>query len=96
MFSNAHRRLRAFWRARDTGACASAQASTVLSCPRRGTGLPFPPPLQNPAAAQAAEQVAALEEWVGLLRSRDQTDAAAQAAQASVASVRGRQRAGQA
>jgi len=39
--------------------------------------------LQDPAAAQAQEQVAALEEWVELLRSRDQADAAAAEAQAS-------------
>lgn len=37
--------------------------------------------VQDPAAAAAAEQVAALEEWVQLLRSRDQADAAATEAQ---------------
>lgn len=37
--------------------------------------------LQDPTAAAAAEQVAALEEWVELLRSRDQADAAAAEAQ---------------
>lgn len=36
---------------------------------------------QNPAAAQAAEQAAALELWVELLRSRDQLEASAAAAQ---------------
>ncbi|PRW58303.1 Structural maintenance of chromosomes flexible hinge domain-containing 1 [Chlorella sorokiniana] len=37
---------------------------------------------ENPVAAQAAEQAAALEEWVELLRSRDQLEASAVAAQA--------------
>ncbi|KAL4443930.1 hypothetical protein ABPG75_011667 [Micractinium tetrahymenae] len=37
---------------------------------------------EDPAAAAAAEQVAALEEWVELLRSRDQAEAAAAEAQA--------------
>jgi hypothetical protein len=41
------------------------------------------PALQDIAAAQAAEQVALLEEWVDLLKARDEVDAAAARAQAS-------------
>ena len=41
------------------------------------------PALQDPAAAQAAEQVALLEEWIDLLKARDEVDAAAARAQAS-------------
>ena len=39
--------------------------------------------LQDPAAAQAAEQVALLEEWIDLLKARGEVDAAAARAQAS-------------
>lgn len=65
--------------ARVAPAVLLAAALCSFGCPRL---LPLPT-LQNPAAAQAAEQAAALEEWVELLRSRDQLEAAAQAAQAS-------------
>lgn len=61
--------------------------STPCPClPRFATYAPqirpaLPPMPQNPAAAQAAEQVALLQEWVELLRTRDEADAAAAAAQ---------------
>lgn len=60
--------------------CLSQHHSPFIA--ERPISHPPPAPLpQNPAAAQAAEQAAALEDWVELLRSRDQLEASAAAAQ---------------